>query len=250
MSSYKAHSIFAIILGLLFFQNPLLVALTFIGGNIPDNDHNLKQDNVYKMIIAGLLVFISLYIMKLPYYLGILICLLGIVFYFSSHRGFTHSILGLTVLSLISFLIVIIGVNLLNSILNLPKTYSSNLSLIFMAMFLSLFFVNTKLIMPFFIALILIFLYMPMNIISTCSILTAIFLGILSHLILDSFTDYGLKLFYPFSKRKVYKKFGISLLVILFIISFIACRGLLYNIIIYNVYYDYIENLSYFKLTS
>ncbi|MBQ2227459.1 MAG: hydrolase, partial [Methanobrevibacter sp.] len=61
MSSYRGHSIFAFLLALMFFHNPLAIALTFIGANIPDFDHKFKKDNVYKMIILGLVVFISLY---------------------------------------------------------------------------------------------------------------------------------------------------------------------------------------------
>ena len=106
MSNYKIHSIVALLLGFLFFQNPIAIALTLIGANLPDNDHKIKKDNVYRLIILGLLIFIALYILKLPYYLGILICLLGLIFYFSSHRGFTHSIFGILLISLILFFII------------------------------------------------------------------------------------------------------------------------------------------------
>ena len=47
MSSYKGHSIFALLLALMFFHNPLLIALTFIGANIPDFDHKFKKDHDY-----------------------------------------------------------------------------------------------------------------------------------------------------------------------------------------------------------
>ena len=73
ISSYKGHSLFALLLALMFFHNPLLIALTFIGANIPDFDHKFKKDHVYKLIILGLIVFISLYILKLPYYIGLII---------------------------------------------------------------------------------------------------------------------------------------------------------------------------------
>ena len=70
MSSYKGHTIFALVLALMFFNNPLIIALSVIGANIPDFDHKFKKDNVYKMIILGLIVFISLYILKLPQRVG------------------------------------------------------------------------------------------------------------------------------------------------------------------------------------
>ena len=84
MSSYKGHSVFAFTLALMFFCNPLLIALTLIGANIPDFDHKFKRDHVYKLIILGLIVFISLYILKLPYMIGLIIVFLGITFYFWS----------------------------------------------------------------------------------------------------------------------------------------------------------------------
>ena len=45
MSSYKGHTIFALVLALMFFNNPLIIALSVIGANIPDFDHKFKKDN-------------------------------------------------------------------------------------------------------------------------------------------------------------------------------------------------------------
>ena len=67
LSSYKAHSLFALMLALLYSFNPLIIALVIIGANVPDFDHKFKKDHVYKLIILGLIVFISLYILQLPY---------------------------------------------------------------------------------------------------------------------------------------------------------------------------------------
>ena len=107
MSSYKGHSIFAVLLSLMFFHNPLIIALTLIGANIPDFEHEFKQENVYRMIILGLIVFISLYILKLPYYIGLIIVFLAATFYFSEHRSFTHSIFGvLTLASAVSLILI------------------------------------------------------------------------------------------------------------------------------------------------
>ena len=79
MSSYKGHSLFALILALMFSFNPLIIALAVIGANIPDFDHKFKKENVYKIIILGLLIFISLYILKLPYFIGLIIVFLGVL---------------------------------------------------------------------------------------------------------------------------------------------------------------------------
>lgn len=99
MSSYKGHSLFALILAVMFSFNPLIIALAVIGANIPDFDHKFKKENVYKIIILGLLVFISLYVLKLPYFIGLIIVFVGVTFYFSEHRSFTHSIPGTIILA-------------------------------------------------------------------------------------------------------------------------------------------------------
>ena len=123
MSSYRGHSIFAFLLALMFFHNPLAIALTFIGANIPDFDHKFKKDNVYKMIILGLVVFISLYILKLPYYIGLIIVFLGVTFYFSEHRSFTHSIFGVLTLTSAIALILIWGSQLIDAVTVIGNHY-------------------------------------------------------------------------------------------------------------------------------
>lgn len=45
-----------------------------------------------------------------------------------------------------------------------------------------------------------------------------VFLGLLSHMILDSFTPSGVRPFIPFSNKKFYKNFGIVMIIILAII--------------------------------
>ncbi|MCL2114695.1 MAG: metal-dependent hydrolase [Methanobrevibacter sp.] len=46
-------------------------------------------------------------------------------------------------------------------------------------------------------------------------IIFSLFLGFLSHLILDSFTPAGLKIFEPFSSKKVHKNFGVAMIILL-----------------------------------
>lgn len=123
MSSYKGHSIFAFLLACMFFHNPLLISLTLIGANIPDFDHKFKKDNVYKMIILGLIIFISLYILKLPYYIGLIIVFLGITFYFSEHRSFTHSLFGVLTLTAAVSLILIWALQLITIVTTLNNHY-------------------------------------------------------------------------------------------------------------------------------
>ena len=77
------------------FYDPLAIALAVISANIPDFDHEFKRNHVLTIIALGALISLFLYFLGLPYYLGIVIILLGGMFLVSSHRGFTHSLLAL-----------------------------------------------------------------------------------------------------------------------------------------------------------
>ncbi len=232
MSSYKAHSIFAFILSLMFFHNPLTIALTFIGANIPDFDHKFKKENVYKMIILGLVVFISLYILKLPYYIGLIIIFLGVTFYFSEHRSFTHSIFGVMTLASAVSLIMIWGSQLVNAVTIIDNHY---LLMAILIALLSFLFLNKKLLMVF-IPLFFISLFVfPAVEVSYLEIVFSLFLGLFSHVILDSFTPAGIKIFAPLSSRKVYRNFGLSMIFLLVVVAII------YNIpVLFNLFGNYI----------
>ena len=216
MSSYKGHSVFALILSLMFFYNPLIIALTVIGANIPDFDHKLKKDNVYKMIILGLIVFISLYILKLPYFVGLIIVFLGVTFYFSEHRSFTHSIFGILVLTSAVALILIWSYQILVNITILQDNY---LIMTILIALLSFLFLNKKILPIFLIVLFLTVFIFPKNTISYIEIVFGLFLGLFSHIVLDASTPSGIKLFAPISSKKVYKNFSIASIFILIILS-------------------------------
>jgi inner membrane protein len=218
----------------MFFHNPLTIALTVIGANIPDFDHEFKRENVYKMIILGLIVFISLYILKLPYYIGLMIVFLGITFYFSEHRSFTHSIFGVLTLTSAVALILIWGSQLIDFVTVLDNHYLLMAVLIALLSFL---FLNKKLLMVF-IPLFFIGLFViPSAEISYLEIIFSLFLGLFSHVVLDSFTPAGIKIFAPLSSKKVYRNFGLSMI---FLLIFIA---ILYNIpILFELFGNYVIN--------
>lgn len=234
MSSYKGHSIFAFILALMFFHNPLTIALTFIGANIPDFDHKFKKENVYKMIILGLIVFISLYILKLPYYIGLIIIFLGVTFYFSEHRSFTHSIFGVLTLTSAVSLILIWGSQLVGAVTILENQY---LLMAILIALLSFLFLNKKLLMIFLPLFFICLFVLPMIEITYVEIVLSLFLGLFSHVVLDSFTPAGIKIFAPLSSKKVYRNFGLSMI---FLLIFFA---ILYNIpILFPLFGQYVLN--------
>ena len=232
MSSYKGHSIFAFLLSLMFFHSPLTIALTFIGANIPDFDHKFKKDHVYKMIILGLIVFISLYILKLPYYIGLIIVFLGVTFYFSEHRSFTHSIFGVLTLTSAVALILIWASQLVDAVTIIDNHY---LLMAILIALLSFLFLNKKLLMIFLPLFFIALFVIPVKEISYIEIVLSLFLGLFSHIVLDSFTPAGIKIFAPLSSKKVYRNFGLSMI---FLLIFVA---IIYNIpILFQMFGNYI----------
>ena len=234
MSSYKGHSIFALVLSLMFFHNPLTIALTLVGANIPDFDHKFKRDNVYKIIILGLIVFISLYILKLPYYIGLIIVFLGVTFYFSEHRSFTHSIFGVLTLTAAVALVLIWASQLILEVTVIDNQY---LMMAILIALLSFLFLNRKLLMVFLPLFFIGLFILPAIEISYIEIVLSLFLGIFSHIVLDSFTPAGIKIFAPVSSRKVYRNFGLSMVFIIAVISII------YHIpVLFDLFGNYILN--------
>ena len=232
MSSYKGHSIFAFALALMFFHNPLTIALTFIGANVPDFDHKFKKENVYKMIILGLLVFISLYILKLPYYIGLIIVFLGVTFYFSEHRSFTHSIFGVLTLTSALSLILIWGFQLIGAVTIIDNRYLLMAVLIALLSFL---FLNKRLLMIFIPLFFISLFIMPVAEISYIEIVLSLFLGVFSHIVLDSFTPAGIKIFAPLSSRKVYRNFGLSMVFLM-----IVCALVIHIPILFKLFEQYL----------
>ena len=233
MSTYKGHSIFALILSLMFFHSPLLIALTLIGANIPDFDHKFKKDNVYKLIILGLIVFISLYILKLPYFIGLIIVFLGACFYFSEHRSFTHSIFGVVILTASVSLILIWAFQLVIVLTNLNNYYFIMAVLIALLSFL---FLNKKVLMIFLPLFFISLFIFPTKNIGYLEIILSLFIGLFSHIVLDSFTPAGIKIFAPISSKKVYSNFGKVSVFILIVLAIIYNVPLLFSLFEQYVY--------------
>ena len=234
MSSYKEHSIFALLLACMFFHSPLLIALTIIGANIPDFDHKFKKDNVYKMIILGLIMFISFYILKLPYYIGLIVIFLGVTFYFSEHRSFTHSLFGILILAAAVSLILIWGLQLITTFTIVNEHYMILAVLIVLLGFL---FLNKKLLMIFLPIFFICLFIVKAGDFTYIEIVVSLFLGLLSHIVLDSFTSSGIKLFAPLSSKKVYKSFGLIMIFILVILSIMFHASELFKI--FEMYIQY-----------
>ncbi|WP_296882332.1 metal-dependent hydrolase [uncultured Methanobrevibacter sp.] len=234
MSTYKGHSIFALILSLMFFHSPLLIALTLIGANIPDFDHKFKKDNVYKLIILGLIVFISLYILKLPYFIGLIIVFLGVTFYFSEHRSFTHSIFGVLTLTSAVSLILIWSFQLILAVTNINDYY---LIMAILIALLSFSFLNRKVLMLFLPVFFISLFIFNKGSVNYVEIVLSLFLGVFSHIVLDSFTPSGIKIFAPLSSKKVYRNFGIISVFVLIVLAIIYQAP-----VFFNLFEQYVSN--------
>lgn len=204
------------------FYDPLAIALAVISTNIPDFDHEFKRNHVFTIIALGALIALFLYFMGLPYYLGLVIILLGAIFLVSSHRGFTHSILGSFLITVFLSLFLFFGIGL--SSYDLDFNSSRNLMILLMMIIaLALLFLNKRLSPIFLIAIALLVVSVNMGLIPSLKInltllVFSIFFGLCSHMILDSFTPSGVKAFSPFGDGEYHKKFGISLFLLLIII--------------------------------
>ena len=217
----------------MFFHSPLLIALTLIGANIPDFDHKFKKNNVYKLIILGLIVFISLYILKLPYFIGLIIVFLGACFYFSEHRSFTHSIFGVVILTASVSLILIWAFQLVIVLTNLNNYYFIMAVLIALLSFL---FLNKKVLMIFLPLFFISLFIFPTKNIGYLEIILSLFIGLFSHIVLDSFTPAGIKIFAPISSKKVYSNFGKVSVFILIVLAIIYNVPLLFSLFEQYVY--------------
>ena len=163
-------------------------------------------------------MFISLYILKLPYYIGLIIVFLGAVFYFSEHRSFTHSIFGVLTLTSAVSLILIWAYELVSAVTILNNHY---LLMAILIVLLSFLFLNKKLLMIFIPLFFISLFILPTIEISYIEIVLSIFLGVFSHMVLDSFTPAGIKIFAPLSSKKAYRNFGLSMVFLLAVISII-----------------------------
>ena len=206
------------------FYDPLAIALAVISANIPDFDHDFKRNHVVTIIALGALMSLFLYFMGLPYYFGLVIILLGCMFLISSHRGFTHSILGAFLITVLLSLFLFFGIGL--SSYDFDFNNSRNLMIfLILIIALALLFLNKRLIPIFLVAIAILVILVNMSIIPSLKInltllVFSIFFGLSSHLILDSFTPSGIKALSPFKDKDYHKKF-VTLLFLILLIMFV-----------------------------
>lgn len=209
MPSYKKHVLFSIIIALPFIQDVFYLSLAVIGASIIDMDHHVKKNNLIIMAIFGVILSLLLYILKLPILIGIILIIMALIFYISKHRGFTHSIFG-TILFSIFLTFFVLGLNSVLSNFNLEN----KLPLILISIILGIIVLNKKILLPFIILVPLGIILTPYNDISLYYVFLALFVGCISHIILDLFTPSGINLLNPLSSKKFKKNSGLFLFIL------------------------------------
>ena len=210
-------------LSFLMFYNPLAISLAILGANFPDFDHEFKQNQVLTIFALGIIITMFLYFLNLPFYFGLILISLSLIFLFSSHRGFTHSILGVLIQGVLIFLLIFCALFNLETNINIPI----NLLLTFILLaVLGIVFLNKKvaILNTVFIISSIFLLYfgiLPIFKLDVYMVVFSIYLGLFSHLILDSFTPSGIRIFSPFIKNEYHKKAGILIFALLLASYFI-----------------------------
>jgi inner membrane protein len=216
MPSYKKHALFSLIIAVPFIHDIFYLSLVLIGASMIDMDHHIRKNDLILLTVLGILLTISLYILKLPFLIGVSLIIMAFIFYLSKHRGFVHSIWGVLTLSfLLAF--SIIGIYALLHGFNINE----KISLIVISVILGIIALNKKFLLPFFILV-------PVGIIITKNtdlnmlyVFLAILIGSLSHILLDLFTPSGIRLLNPLSSKKFKKSSGVVLFILWVFLAFI-----------------------------
>ncbi|RAP53399.1 MAG: hypothetical protein BZ137_06780 [Methanosphaera sp. rholeuAM130] len=217
MSSYRAHAIAGIVMALPFAPDIFYLFFALIGASLCDLDHENNTHKVNSMMITGLALSVILFFFNASSISAVLLIVLSIIFYISKHRGFTHTLLGTVLLSVL-FLFMILGfISFFNKLFLVVNLSIPHMLVLFVTMAIAGFFViSRRYYILYFIVLGLYLYVVPMDY-STINwniALLMIFVGSMSHLILDLFTPAGLTLFVPFSQVECHKGMAMLLLLI------------------------------------
>lgn len=226
MSSFRSHALAGLLFGLPFVSNIFYLFFALLGASIPDLDHQNNKRKVYSMIGIGVVLSVLLLFLNGDVLSGLILILLGVIFYFSHHRGFTHTLVGIVVLSgLFSFMFM----GFVSVLMSLCVHFGMNVpfsTIIFIVMVLMGYFVIHRRYLMLYIMALAIYLVLfgfDSGMFNWYVVFGMFLVGGLSHLILDLRTPAGLSLFKPFIKRKFHN----SMALFLFIVWLVCAIGYL-----------------------
>lgn len=208
MSSYKPHAIAGMIFTLPFVPSLFYVFFGLIGASIPDLDHNNNKHKIYGMIGFGVVLAILMFFYNSNVISCLILVILGVIFYLSRHRGFTHTLLGIVVLSgLFSFMMMGFLPILVKLGMDLNLDLMSNVFVFLMMAVIGYFVIHRRYFLWYVAILGVYLLFLPVDYVSInwWMVFGMIFVGALSHLILDLRTPAGLVIFNPFLDVKFHK---------------------------------------------
>ena len=212
MSSYKTHALAGILLAFPFVPSFFYLFFAVIGASIPDMDHDNNKNKVNSMFLVGVIISLLLIILKGSILSGLIIILLAVTFYFSKHRGLTHSIVGVTVICLLLLFMMMGFLPIVTSLAEYAHYALPNNLSIFVILSLLGYFVVSRKVLTYYVILLATCLFLaPVNIdfINWRLIFIMLFLGAMSHIILDLSTPSGLAVFWPLSDKVYHKRLAI-----------------------------------------
>ncbi|MBE6487708.1 MAG: hypothetical protein E7Z86_03235 [Methanosphaera stadtmanae] len=217
MSNYRNHAIGGLIFALPFAPGIFYLFFALLGASIPDMDHDNNINKVGTMLIWGVILSVFLFFVDGLNISALLLVGLAIIFYISKHRGFTHTILGITILSYV-FLLMIMGFIPVFMRLSLNLGISiPTVVYIFVIMAIIGYFIISRRYYILYLAVLLVYLYLfPIDYLSInwLSVFLMFFLGALSHIILDLFTPSGVSFLQPFNDSKFHSNIAWILIIL------------------------------------
>ncbi|MCD7781806.1 MAG: metal-dependent hydrolase [Methanosphaera sp.] len=224
MSSYREHAIVGLIFALPFVPSIFYLFFALIGASIPDMDHKNNTNKVYSMLITGIIVAILSILLGGSTILTLIIIALAMIFYFSKHRGFTHTFMGSIILSFLFMLMFIALISVLSSILSFVGLTSTTLVIFISLVVMGYFTVSRRYLLLYVGVLTVYLLFMPVSYteLDWVMIILSLLLGLFSHIVLDLWTPAGIALFKPFTNKKFHRKSAIILICIWIILVFMV----------------------------
>jgi inner membrane protein len=209
MSSYKKHILFSLLMVIPFFPDVYYLSLAVIGASMVDLDNSFRYRNLFIMAFSGgILAFILLFLNLTPFP-GILLISIAFFFFLAQHRGFVHSIPGIC---LTSFCLAIFVLSFQNILILFKVDYM--VAIYLTAIIIGVMILNRGVLILYALLVSVGIFLMPETNFNFLYIYTALFVGSLSHLILDLFTGNGVKLFEPLWKHSYGKLAGSFFLVL------------------------------------
>ncbi|ACV24817.1 metal-dependent hydrolase [Methanocaldococcus fervens] len=228
--NWRGHTILGIIFGLPFISSPEQIFLALAGALYPDLDHDVKEDIVKRgLLVSGGIVFINilLYFFEKDIFnidlfiLGVSVLLIYLIPYFSEHRGLTHTLWSLL---FVSFILGYLAYKLSA----ISAVFAGLISLLMVTNEILL---GRVMIFAIFAWAILDILKLNPGIDGSFHYILPVATGYLSHLVGDTTTPAGVRVFHPISNYKLRKKEGYILVAVWIFMVVYVWKDIILNFI-------------------